>query len=342
MYANDEREIKLTFANADFLPLLAFVPLLLLLSWLTAMRRRRALHQLGDAALVFGLLNRNRALWRALRGVLWFAGFVLVIVALLRPTWGQAEQTETVRGVSIVIVLDISTSMEATDLSPNRLERARLTIRDLLANLESSNEVALVLFAGAPFLYLPLTTDIGTAQLFLDRVTTGMVPTAGTAIANALRLALGAFPEDQGEAGRVVFLLTDGENHTGEPIAAAQSLRDAGVVLHVFGYGTPEGANIPDNRAAGGVKLDLEGEPVVSRLNEVILQQIADTAEGTYRRAGLGGREAAIMRDLITQVATRPIGELTAQRGLEQYAWFALAGFVCLLAVWLIPEGRRK
>ena len=329
------------FLNEQYLILLAIVPFLLLLSLVSALRRERALQRLGQADLILALTNRTNRIIRNLRNAFWILGFTLLLLALARPSWGTIEETTTVRGVSIIVLLDISVSMDADDIKPSRLERARLTLRDLLNNLDNNHQVGLVVFAGAPYLYLPLTTDIHTAELFLERVNTSLVATAGTSVGPAIELALNAFPTE-GDEGRLLFVLSDGEYHGVTADDEAQQAAEANTPIHAIGYGTEEGGSIPDADSPDGVKLDANGEPVTTRLDEFVLTQITEITGGTYRRVDVGGREVAFMLDMIEQASAQPIDDVASVRRLEQYGWFALGAFLCLALAWALPEGRRK
>ena len=329
------------FLNEPYLLLLALIPMLSFVSLMSVARRRRAMRRLGDSAMILSLTNRTSALLNAIRGALWLIAFAMIALAMARPVWGEDEETTTLRGVSIVIVLDISASMDVEDVLPSRLKRARLTIRDLLSNLDTNNEVSFVLFAGVPFLYLPLTTDIRTAELFLERIDTSMVPTAGTNIGNAIDLSLSVFP-DESDDGRLIFLLSDGEYHGAEFAEQAERAGAANAPIYAIGYGTAEGGPIPDTNSPTGFKLNADGERATSRLDETSMQQITEISGGSYQRADIAGREVAILLEQIRTASTRPIGDIEAVRGLEQYSWFALIAFVCLVGSWLLPEGRRK
>jgi Ca-activated chloride channel family protein len=185
------------------------------------------------------------------------------------------------KGAEIMIVLDVSNSMLAEDYSPNRLERAKLAISRIVDRLRD-DRIGLILFAGDSFVQLPITTDYVSAKMFLNSITTGSVPVQGTAIGDAINTAMRSFSV-QSEKSRAIIVITDGENHEDDPIAAAQQAAELGVRVYTIGVGSPEGKPIPMD---GELLKDKDGEIVVTRLDEKVLQDVAMAGNGVYVRAG--------------------------------------------------------
>jgi Ca-activated chloride channel family protein len=190
-----------------------------------------------------------------------------------------------------MVALDVSESMLAEDIKPNRLARAKLEITELMDRLEG-NEIGLVLFAGAAFVQFPLTSDFATARTFLDSAYPGIISRPGTVIGKAIRVGMEGFNEERASQ-KVIILLTDGENHEGDAVEAAREAAEQGIIIYTIGFGSAEGEPIPQYDELGnltGYKRDRQGEIVLSRLNETILQEISLTANGRYFQAAADGR----------------------------------------------------
>jgi Ca-activated chloride channel family protein len=327
------------FARPNYLYLLVLVPLIaLFLAW-AASRRRMALAKLGTPSLIAALSVSVSSRKRRWKMALWFAALIALIVALARPLWGTQVTVKVQEGVEVMIALDVSSSMLAEDIKPNRLARAKLTVEELMNRL-GGNHVGLVIFSGAAFVQFPLTADFDTARLFLNAAGPGSISRPGTALAEAIRVALSGFPE-QRATSRVILLLTDGEGHEGEPLVAAQDAAEQGVVIHAIGFGSPDGEPIPVRDPGGavvGYKENAQGKTVLSRLDEITLQQIAGEAGGLYFRASAGGEE---IDSIVEAIAALETGEQEGQfevQGVERFEWFAGAALLALIADTLISD----
>jgi Ca-activated chloride channel family protein len=327
------------FAKPNYLYLLGLVPLTaLFLAW-AASRHRAALAKLGTPSLIAALGANVSPRKRRWKGALWFVALIALVVALARPLWGTQVTVKVQEGVEVMVVLDVSSSMLAEDIKPNRLTRAKLTIEELMDRL-GGNDVGLVVFSGAAFVQFPLTADFSTARLFLDGAGPGSISRPGTALAEAIRVALAGFPEERATS-RVILLLTDGEGHEGEPLVAAQDAAEQGVVIHAIGFGSPDGEPIPIRDGSGavvGYKKNSQGETVLSRLDEITLQRIAAEAGGLYFRASAGGEE---IDGIVEAIAALETGEQEGQfemQGVERFEWFAGVAFLALMAETLISD----
>ena len=320
------------FVNPEVLTLLVLLPLLgILLVWSNS-RRKVALSRIGNPNLIQRLSSSINLRKRRYKVALWLCAFLLVIIAAARPLWGTLVTVKVQEGVEVMVVLDVSSSMLAEDIKPNRLARAKLTISELMDRL-GGNEIGLVIFSGAAFLQFPITADFYTAQSFLDSASPASISRQGTALEQALSVALDSFPYRRATS-RVILLLTDGEGHEGDPLTAASKALEQDVVIHAIGFGFPTGEPIPIRDSDGTVidyKKDSEGETVLSRLDEVLLQQIARTTGGYYFRANAAGTEVQAVVDLIEGMATgeREEGGEFETFGVERFQWFA--GFAALI-----------
>jgi Ca-activated chloride channel homolog len=330
----------MNFANTNALLLLLLVPLMALFLWARAAARRAALRRIGEPDLIAMLLAQVSPARRRWKAAMWLAALAGVIVALARPTWGiETERIET-QGVAVIVALDVSRSMNARDVSPSRLERAKLDLRDLLAELEG-NEVGIILFAGEAYLYMPLTYDMDAALVFLDDISTGAITQQGTALEKAIQRSVPAFDPRTG-ADNFLIIMSDGEDHEGRVIAAAQDAHDQGVTVHTIGYGTEQGEIIPEYDDAGNVidyKVDETGTLVETRLNADILSRIAEATDGTY--AAGSAQFPSILND-INQAQAGTLGEQVVTRPTERFGLFVLLALLALSVDMLLPETRRE
>ena len=239
--------------------------------------------------------------------------------------------------------LDVSQSMLAEDIMPSRLERAKLELGSLMDRLDG-DEVGLVLFSGASFVQLPLTSDYGTARKFLESASPDVISRQGTVVGKAIDTSLSAFPE-QRLGQKVILLMTDGEDRETDPVAAAQRAADQGAVIYVLGFGDPEGTPIPQYGAEGellGYKMDRGGQIVLSKLDEDVLLQVARTTGGRYLRVEPGSRAVS---ELVSELAGLEKGELESQvevERVERFQLFLLAALLALVAAELVPDRVRR
>ncbi len=262
--------------------------------------------------------------------VILLLGITMIIVALARPRAGFEWRDIERRGAEIMVVVDVSQSMLAEDIKPNRLERARREIMDLLAMLEG-DRIGLVLFAGVGFVQCPLTLDYSAMGLFLDHISESNIPVQGTAIGDALRLAIHSLENSEAEEGveRAIILITDGEDHESKPIAAAYNANEAGIKIYSIGMGSEGGAPVP--KAEGGFVKDRQGRLVMSRLDESTLRQIAEITGGAYVRSTSGDLDLDVIyrQHIRKDLGQGNLGESREKVWFEQY-WLA-AGLALLL-----------
>lgn len=328
------------FAQPVYLYLAAAVaPLFLLFLIWSEQQRRNAMARLGSPVLIAQLsagVNQRGRLWQR---VLWVAALLFLLVAMARPQWGDELRTVERQGLQIVVALDVSTSMLADDIKPNRLERARLEISELMKKLDG-DEMALVLFSGASFIQFPLTSDYGTARRFLESARPGVVSKPGTNLSEALTTANSAFDDNAGSQ-RVILLITDGEAHDQGALATAQRLAEEGILLFTIGFGSPDGATVPELDYTGrvvGAKLDENGNPVISHLDEATLRTIAEIGGGAYYRAGPDGDELDALMAQLAGLQEGALGSRLDVRRVERFQIFLATALVALAASMLIPE----
>lgn len=327
------------FAQPAALLGLLLLPLLAL--FLRRMRARRAadLVKLGNPALLGRLAGSVNQRGRLRRDALLLAALGLLVIALARPQWGSVTQTVEQEGAQLMVALDVSDSMLAQDLKPDRLSRAKLEIADLMSNL-GGDEIGLVLFSGAAFVQFPLTSDYDVARAFLESARPGVISQPGTAIADAIRVGLTGLDQRRG-GEKVIVVITDGEDTESEATAAAEQAREAGARVYTVGLGTPEGSPIPlfhANGQAAGFKLDAEGQVVQSKLNEDLLRSIAEVGGGRYFRAGATGEGFAALAAEIENLRTGQITSRVESLRIERYQLFLALALLLLAWRELIPD----
>lgn len=318
----------------------ALIPLLGLLIW-GERRRLEALTRLFSDVNLRQVVPDFSSATRRLRIALLFVGIVLVYVALLRPQWGFRWVTQHDRGSDLIVVVDVSDSMRAGDLQPNRLERARRKLRDLLPLLKGER-IGLVAFAGASHLLCPLTLDYEAFAIFLDYLDTSLIPVQGTDIGAALTTAMDGF-EKNSPRRRSVLLITDGEDHEAGVDAVLERAESEKVKLFVVGIGAPEGAPIPAEES-GGFRKDAQGGVIMTRLNEPFLKSLADKTGGRYARSQAGDLdlESVYLHGIRNEEHNGELKEQRQQLYTERYQWFLLPALLCFMLTYLLRERRRN
>ncbi len=331
------------FANLSALYLLWLVPALVALSIWSGRRKRRAIAVFGDADLVSKLSQAVSPVLDRLKGGLILATVFFLVLAIARPQWGEKTEEVVRSGVDVFIAVDTSLSMAATDIVPSRMEKARHLAAALTERLQG-NRVGLIVFAGSAFVQCPLTLDDGAVRIFLDAVGTGVVPEAGTNVASAIDAARRGFVSKESKY-KVVILLTDGEQHEGDPADVARKAREEGVVIHTVGVGTAAGDPIPIRNSKGEVtdyKRDAAGRPVLSRLDEQSLGRVALATGGKYFRATDRETEVEEIGELIASMESKELKSQLFTRYEERFYWPLGFAIVFLIADTAVPRGRRR
>jgi Ca-activated chloride channel homolog len=316
---------------------LALVPALIAFFVWAARRRRQALAAFVAAELLPAVAPEIDQRRRRLRAALRVAAAACLALGLAGPMWGFRWQEVKREGVDLVVALDTSRSMLATDVKPNRLARAKLAVQDLLAEMQG-DRVGLVAFAGTAFVQCPLTLDHGAFAQSLDAVEVGIIPMGGTAIGGAIDTALEAFEGRQGKH-QALILITDGEDHEGKAKDAAKRASERGVRIYTVGIGTAEGELIPGE--GGGFQKDRSGQVVKSRLDEETLRDVAVETGGVYLHAGgpnLGLAE--LYRDYIAAMDKRELASTLERRYEHRFQLPLALGFFLLLVEPLLGDRR--
>lgn len=324
------------FAHPHILWALLLIPVMVATLFVIGRMRRRSLRRFGNPELLAALMPDVSRARLAIKSTLFVLAFALLVIAAARPQFGSKLREERSEGVEMMLVVDVSNSMLAEDFSPNRLERTRYAIDKLFSSLKQ-DRVGLVVFAGEAKVQLPITTDYRMARSFAKRLSPDLVSVQGTELGQAISLAALSFSQD-GDAGRVMVLITDGEAHDAAAVDAAKRAAEQGIRIFAIGIGTPEGAPI---RIGGEFIKDERDEMVVSRLNEQMLTEITGAADGAYIRAS---NAAFGLEEIVAEIEKTEQGELTSQRFDEydeQYLWWVVAAFVLLVLEELMLDRRN-
>ncbi len=327
----------MTFASPQFLIILAALPALALFARWVLARRAAAMMRIGDPALVERLSTASQRM-RLARLTLWFVGVALIVVALGRPQWGTEIEIVEQRGVQLMVALDVSRSMLSQDVKPSRLDRAKLEISDLISRLRGDT-VGIVLFSGASFIQFPLTADYATARTYLNGASPKAITRQGTVIGEAIGTAMGGF-NDQRVSQKVIIIMTDGENHEGDPVEAARQAAAEGAVLYAVGFGSPEGEPVAVYDEQGnviGYRQDAEGRPILSRLDEGALRRIAEAGGGRYFRADDPGVLSGLL-DEIDAFQDESLKSELSERRVERFQLFLIAGALSLFLAEVLTD----
>jgi len=329
------------FGNSEYLWGLLIIPLLTVIFIWSRIARRRALKKFGKQEILSQLMPFSSKGRPVLKFIILMLALAFFIVGTARPQFGSKLKTVKREGVELIIALDVSNSMMAEDIQPNRLERAKRAISRLMDRL-TDDKIGLIVFAGDAYTQLPITSDYNSAKLFLNAVNTQIVPKQGTAIGAAIDLAHKSFTPN-GEANKAIIVITDGENHEDDAVAAAKSAADDGIVVHTIGMGLPSGSPIPVLRNGQTEYLkDRDGNVVVTKLNEQMLEKIAAAGKGIYVRANNAQVGLNSLFDEINKMQKQEMETRTYSEYDDQFQYFFAVGLFLLLLEFVILDRKNK
>ena len=327
------------FASPEYLYLLILLPLLLAVYIYSNYRRNRNLRLYGDVQLLKSLMPDVSVYRPSIKFWLSFAALALIVVALARPQFGSKKETITRQGIEAVIALDISNSMMAEDIAPNRLEKAKKIISRLIDKFEN-DKVGLIVFAGDAFVQLPITNDFISAKMFLETISPALISRQGTDIGGAISLAMKSFTNTEG-VGKAIILITDGENHEGGAEEAAKMAADKGMNVYVLGIGSLEGAPIPAD-SSNDYRRDKEGNVVVTKLNEQMAQTVAQAGNGAYIRVDNTNNAQKILESEVNKLAKADVTTEVYTEFNEQFEFIAWIAFILLVIEAIILTGKSR
>jgi Ca-activated chloride channel family protein len=325
------------FQHIEYLLGLALVPVLFVLFLFLLKWKKSRVRKMGDPTLIREL-TKGFSSWKfALKftlATIALTALIIGIANLQKP--GQMENVSR-KGVDVMIALDVSKSMLAEDVKPNRLERAKQLVNKLMEQLEN-DRVGLILFAGRAYVQMPLTTDHAAARMYIQSAGPSAVPSQGTVIGQALKIANSAFNSKERKFKSVV-LISDGEDHDPEALQMTEALAKNGIMLNTVGIGSPEGVPLMDYER-NEIKKDPQGNPVITKLNEQELRQLAFGTKGIYVRLEDADEAAAKIKAQINTIEQQSLGDEAFINYTSYFQWFLAAAFLLLLVEMFLPERK--
>ncbi|MBE0652394.1 MAG: VWA domain-containing protein [Bacteroidales bacterium] len=325
---------------------LLVLPLILGLFIIAMISRRKKLSRFAATGLHDILIPQASRVRIVLKFILLMFSLAFLIIALAGPRVGSKLQEVEKKGREIIIALDVSNSMLAEDIKPNRLEKAKESLNRLLNDL-GNDRIGLIVFAGDAYTQIPVTTDYGAARLFLNSVTTEMVSKQGTSISSAIALATRSFsPDPAGEnpanaRNKALIIITDGENHEDDPVSEAMKAAEKGILIHTIGLGDPAGVPVPMFAGSNAFRRDKEGNVVVSKLDETTLKQIASVGNGFYVRAGSNSSGLNQLMQKLDEMETQEFKTKVFAEYIERFQYFLGAGILLLILEFLVMSKKN-
>lgn len=329
----------LRFQHISHLLALGLVPLLIALFIAMLYWRKTKLSKLGDDRLVTDQLKGFIKGRYTLKFTLVCVAFAIIAIGWANLQMGARTENVERKGVDVVVALDVSRSMLAKDIQPDRLTRSKQLVMRMMDKMKN-DRVALIVFAGRSYLQVPLTIDYGAMKMMLQNVKPELVPTQGTVIGDAVNLAMKSFSQKERKYKSLV-VISDGEDHDENAINAAKEAAEAGVVIHTVGVGSPQGSTIYDP-GTKSVKLDENGNPVISKLNETALKNIASVGHGTYSMLQNTDAVASKLVGEIDNMDQKNMGSVVFTDYKSYFQYFLAIAFVLLVLEWLIPGAFAK
>lgn len=328
-------------AHPQYLYLLSVIPLLVLLFVFARIRKKKALGKFGDPKLIERLIPEYSSFRETTKFILRLLAMTLIIIGLADPQTGSKLEKIKRKGVDMVFALDVSNSMLARDITPNRLERAKQAIISLLGNLEN-DRVGLVTFAGKAYIQMPITTDYSATRLFLSDVNPGMIPVQGTAIGDAIETSIGCFGNTK--QSKAIIIITDGENFEDNAVEVAQQAASQGIRVYTIGIGLAEGAPIPvySGSTQIGYKKDAQGMTVITKLNETMLQEIAKAGKGMFVRANNSQTGVKEVFDQINKLEKSEYNTAFFSDYEDRFQFFVFAAILLLFGEVLIADRKGR
>lgn len=325
------------FENPAFLYLLIIIPVIIVIRLLEMRKRKLKLKKFGDLSLLKQLMPDVSSSRKSLKFWLMIAALALLIVMLARPQMGTKISQEKRKGIEVIISLDISNSMRAEDVVPSRLDKSKMLVENMVANF-TNDKVGLVVFAGDAFIQLPITSDYVSAKMFLQNTDPSLIATQGTDLAGAIELSSKSFTQ-QDKVGRAILIITDGEDHEGGAIEAAEKARKNGIRVFVLGVGSTKGSPVPDGN--GCYMKDNSGQEVISALNEEMCKQVAQAGGGAYIHVDNTSLAQRQLNDELMKLQKGDISSVVYSEYDEQFQAVGILVLILLIIEMLILERKN-
>jgi len=318
------------------------IPLLIIVFFILQNWKKRRLTQFGDIEIVQRLMPNVSKKLPVLKFFLYTLAMVFLLIGLANLQYGTKLEEVKREGIDLMLALDVSNSMLAEDLSPNRLERAKRAIYQLIEKLHN-DRLGIIVFAGEAYVQLPITTDYSSAKLFLETIGTDIVPTQGTSIGAAVNLAMESF-DFKNETNKSIIVITDGENHEEDAIDAVKEAVSKNVSVHTIGMGSEQGSPIPIYRNGSQIdfRKDNSGNTVVTKLNEQMLKEIAIAGNGAYVRASNANAGLNKIMDEINQLEKKEFGSKSFKDYEDRFQIFLLIAFLLFVLEYFISSRKSN
>ncbi|MCB2204379.1 VWA domain-containing protein [bacterium] len=328
------------FAHPEYLTYLLVLPAVAALLWFAWFLKRRRLQAYGERSTLHRMTPGRSRVKFWLRGSIFLLALAVCIVAYANPKIGTKFEEVTRSGIDLIVAVDVSSSMNAEDIQPNRISAAKKELQNLINNLKG-DRIGIIVFAGDAYTQLPLTSDYNAALMLTDVITTGIAPTPGTAIGSAIDLARESFKKEEGKY-KAMVVITDGENHEDDPVSAAKEAAAEGIVIHTIGMGSLEGAPIPVGGNGQGFKKSEDGELVLSRLDAETLREIAKVTGGSFTQALSGRDNLATVFAQIERMEKKEFGTKQFTDYEDRFQYLLALALVLLIGELLISETRNR
>lgn len=326
------------FANSEYLYGLLIIPILIVWYIIYLKNKRKAIKKIGNEDVLKRLMPEASKTRPVIKFSIMLLALSFLILAAARPQFGSKLQEISTNGAEIIIALDISNSMLAEDIYPNRLEKAKTSIVKMLDKLYT-DKIGIIIFAGEAKTQVPMTNDYTSSKLFIKSIDVDFIDIQGTAIAEAINLAMNSFSPEN-DMNKAIIVISDGENHEGDAVLAATTAKEKGVVVHTIGIGTDKAVPIPSEDGNSQYKKNSQGEIVMTELNEEMMQEIAKAGGGVYVKANNSTDGLEYVYDEIEKIEK---GEITSYAAYdEKFHYLVFAALLLLLFEVVILERKNR
>ena len=326
------------FAHPEYLYLLLILPVLFFFYIYILKARKKSIKRYGAPELILSLMPEASVKRLRLKYFFLFTAITVIIFIIARPQFGSKLETIKRQGIEVMICLDVSNSMLAQDIVPNRLEKAKQMLSRITDDL-NNDKIGLIVFAGDAYTQVPITSDYISAKMFLPSINPGMVSTQGTAIGSAINLSMRSFTPDE-KTSKTIVIITDGENHEGDAVQAAAAAAEKGVKVNVVGIGLPKGSPIPISR--NDYMKDNAGNVVITQLNEPMCQEIAQAGNGLYVRADNTNSALRALQNELSNMSKSEVESQVYSDYDEQFPTLAWIVLVLLVLEFLTSERKNR
>ena len=330
------------FAHITYLYFLLLIPVLIIIFIISVQIKKKSVKSFGDLEIISGLMPNVSVKRPKLKFILLLFALTFIIIGIAGPQFGTKLKKVKREGIEMIFAIDVSNSMMAEDIKPNRLERSKQAISKLIDKLHN-DKIGMIVFAGDAYTQLPITTDYSAAKMFLSTINPSIVPKQGTAIGSAINLAMSSFSPDNNKS-KVLIIITDGENHEDNAVEMAEKAKEEGIVVHTIGMGLSKGAPIPIVGSSGqrDFRTDKDGKVVITKLNEPMLQEIASAGNGIYIRANNSNAGINTLFKKINKMDKTEIDAKIYSEYDERFQYAIAIALFLLFVEFLILERKNK